>query len=154
MNIATDMAGATDSDARTATETTAPTSIVMPRLGHAAAAAARELGHASGNVRNTALRAMATALRDDTALIVNANAADVDAARSANKPDAFIDRLTLNAERVEAMAASLDAIADLDDPVGTTIAEWERPNGLQISRVRQPLGVIGIIYEKIGRAHV
>ena len=79
--------------------------------------------------------------------IIAANALDLAAAKDAGRPDAFIDRLALDAKRVGAMASGLEAIAELADPVGQTIAEWRMPNKLKIERVRTPLGVIGVIYE-------
>jgi glutamate-5-semialdehyde dehydrogenase len=90
---------------------------------------------------------MAANLRAGAQDLLEANARDVAAARAEARAEAFLDRLTLTPERIEAMAAGLEAIAALPDPVGTTIAEWDRPNGLRIERVRVPIGVIGIIYE-------
>ena len=90
---------------------------------------------------------MAKALRRARPAILAANAEDLAAAKSAGVTAAFLDRLTLNAERIEAMAAGLDAIRKLKDPVGTIMASWRRPNGMRIERVRVPLGVIGVIYE-------
>ena len=83
--------------------------------------------------------------RSDT--ILKANAVDLERAKERRQTEAFIDRLTLNADRIKAMARGLEDIASLPDPVGQVMAQWDRPNGLQISRVRVPLGVIGIIYE-------
>ena len=97
--------------------------------------------------RNEALRAAASSLRAHIAEILNTNAADRKAARRRAGAESFIDRLTLNEARIEAMARGLDEIAALPDPVGEVIAAWTRPNGLKISRVRVPFGVIGIIYE-------
>ena len=90
---------------------------------------------------------MAKALRRARPAILAANAEDLAAAKSAGVTAAFLDRLTLNAERIEAMAAGLDVIRKLKDPVGTIMASWRRPNGMRIERVRVPLGVIGVIYE-------
>ena len=89
----------------------------------------------------------AAALRRRLPELMAANADDVARAVGEAKPASFIDRLTLDGDRVEAIAASLEEIAALDDPVGSVIARWQRPNGIDISRVRVPLGVIGIIYE-------
>ncbi len=120
---------------------------VMSSLGQAARAAARELALADADTKNTALRAMATAIRDGETAIIAANDKDVDLAESRQRPAAFIDRLKLTPDRIEGMAKGLEDIAALDDPVGAVMATWDRPNGLKIERVRVPLGVIGIIYE-------
>ena len=119
----------------------------MAGLGAASRAAARELALAPSDVKNAALHAMAKAVRGAEAGILSANAHDLDAARAAGQTSAFIDRLTLTPDRIEAMAQGLEAIAALPDPVGETAASWDRPNGLRIERVRVPIGVIGIIYE-------
>ena len=119
----------------------------MHVLGQQARIAARELAVASTEAKNVALRAMAAALRTAQDDLLSANAKDIAAAKDAGRPDAFIDRLALDGTRVEAMAKGLEDIAALSDPVGEVIASWERPNGLHISRVRTPLGVIGIIFE-------
>jgi glutamate-5-semialdehyde dehydrogenase len=116
-------------------------------LGRCARAAASKLANAATAQKDAALHAMAAKLRAAAADLLEANARDVAAARSEARAEAFLDRLTLTPERIEAMAAGLEAIAALPDPVGTTIAEWDRPNGLRIERVRVPIGVIGIIYE-------
>jgi glutamate-5-semialdehyde dehydrogenase len=116
-------------------------------LGRKAKEAARTLALASAAQKNEALRAAASRVRASAAEILKRNAADGHAASKAGRPASFIDRLTLTEARVEAMAHGLDDIAALPDPVGEVIAAWERPNGLKISRVRVPLGVIGIIYE-------
>jgi len=120
---------------------------VMAVLGRDARAAARVLAQADTQTKNTALAAMALGLRERCADILVKNEKDVAAARHKGLNEAFIDRLTLNEQRVEAMANGLEEIAALDDPVGDVLAQWERPNGLRIERVRVPLGVIGIIYE-------
>jgi glutamate-5-semialdehyde dehydrogenase len=119
----------------------------MRALGTEAREAARELALASTEAKNAALLAAARGLRTQTAAILEANARDLDAARDAERPASFLDRLMLDPKRVEAMAKGLEEIAALPDPVGALIAEWTRPNGLKIERVRVPLGVIGIIYE-------
>lgn len=120
---------------------------VMAELGEKARSAARVLAIAGTDQKNSALSAMARAIRGSVDGILNANEKDIAAATDRGRPDAFIDRLTLNPERVEAMANGLEEIAALPDPVGDVVAEWDRPNGLHIQRVRTPLGVIGIIYE-------
>ncbi len=120
---------------------------VMHALGQAARAAAHELALASTQAKNTALDAAARALRQAAPEILAANARDIAAANAAGRPAAFIDRLMLDEGRIAAMANGLEEIARLADPVGTVLAQWTRPNGLEFQRVRVPLGVIGIIYE-------
>ncbi|MDP6691166.1 MAG: glutamate-5-semialdehyde dehydrogenase [Alphaproteobacteria bacterium] len=119
----------------------------MLDLGAGARAAATVLAKVPAKAKNQALLAAATAIRAEQAAILAANATDIAAAEKRDLTAALMDRLLLNEDRVEAMAAGLEAIAELTDPVGDTIAEWDRPNGLRIARVRVPLGVIGIIYE-------
>ncbi len=116
-------------------------------MGRLAREAARELALASTARKNAALEAMAARLEARADAILEANRNDVEAARSKGRDNAFIDRLTLNAAGLAAMAKGLREIAALPDPVAQVTASWTRPNGLQISRVRVPLGVIGIIYE-------
>ncbi len=119
----------------------------MQRLGAAARDGAHALARAGTETKNRALLAAAEAIRDDAGAILEANAKDMEAAKQAGGTPAFLDRLALDAGRVEAMAKGLEDIAGLDDPVGDVIADWTRPNGLRITRVRVPLGVIGVIYE-------
>jgi glutamate-5-semialdehyde dehydrogenase len=119
----------------------------MLAIGRAARAASRELALASPESKRAALRAMAGHLRQDGSAILKANTADVEAARTGGLGHAFIDRLTLTDARIDAMARGLEDIAELPDPIGTTLSAWTRPNGLNIARVRVPIGVIGIIYE-------
>ncbi|MEM9027490.1 MAG: glutamate-5-semialdehyde dehydrogenase [Pseudomonadota bacterium] len=119
----------------------------MHALGKAAHTAASALAVTDRESKDVALRAAADALRGSKTTILAANERDVTEARAAGKPAAFIDRLMLNPARIDAMARGLEDIAALDDPVGAEIAAWERPNGLKISRVRTPIGVVGIIYE-------
>jgi glutamate-5-semialdehyde dehydrogenase len=97
--------------------------------------------------KTRALQAMAAGLRAQTAQILAANAEDVAEARAGGVTGAFLDRLSLDKGRVEAMAAGVEIVGRLADPVGTVMAAWTRPNGMTIERVRVPLGVIGIIYE-------
>ncbi len=123
------------------------TASAMREVGRAARAAAAELALAPAATKNAALRAAAETLRARAPDILAANAQDVAAAKAAGRPDSFVDRLLLNDKRIEGIASSLEEIAALADPVGTELAQWERPNGLKISRVRVPIGVIGIIYE-------
>lgn len=120
---------------------------IMQALGQSAKAAAFALSQASPETKNKALRAMAGQLRANVERLLAANQLDVETAKASGRPNSFLDRLTLSADRVEAMAKGLEDIADLPDPVGTVLASWERPNGLKIERVRVPIGVIGIIYE-------
>ena len=119
----------------------------MAGLGRAAVGAQRVLALSSGEQRNLALHAMAAALRAQQSRVLAANERDCVAATAAGLGKAALDRLRLDAARVEAMAGGVEAIAALPDPIGTVMAEWSRPNGLRIQRVRVPLGVIGIIYE-------
>ncbi|MBV8616589.1 MAG: glutamate-5-semialdehyde dehydrogenase [Acetobacteraceae bacterium] len=116
----------------------------LSRTAEAARAASRVLARAPTEQRDTALRAMAAALRRGAAAVIAANAADL--AESTGNA-AFRDRLALTPDRVEGMARRLEDIAALPDPLGRTLAEWTRPNGLRIQRVATPIGVIGMIYE-------
>jgi glutamate-5-semialdehyde dehydrogenase len=125
----------------------AETADLMRGMGLAARAASRQIALAPPAQKNEALTAAAKAVWDGASAILEANAKDLEAARSRGTTAAFLDRLTLNKSRIEAIARSLEDIAALDDPVGTVLARWKRPNGLVIERVRVPLGVIGIIYE-------
>ncbi|HEY4136606.1 MAG TPA: glutamate-5-semialdehyde dehydrogenase [Alphaproteobacteria bacterium] len=118
---------------------------LVARLGKAARDAARKLAQARRETKDKALFAAAAAIRARKAEILAANAEDMKAAGELSS--AMLDRLELNDARVEGMAKGLEDMAALPDPVGATIAEWTRPNGLRISRVRVPLGVIGVIYE-------
>jgi glutamate-5-semialdehyde dehydrogenase len=120
---------------------------VMDALGRHARDAARALAQSSGDTRNAALRAAAAALRSRCGEIVAANETDMNEARERGLGAAMLDRLMLDGSRVEAMAEGLETIAELPDPLGRVMAEWQRPNGLEIRRVAVPLGVIGIIYE-------
>ncbi|HTO83678.1 MAG TPA: glutamate-5-semialdehyde dehydrogenase [Methylomirabilota bacterium] len=119
----------------------------MRALGAAARAAAAELAVASAEAKVAALRAAAAAIRARRETILAANARDMAAAGQKNLTAALLDRLKLDDKRIEAMARGLEEIAAFPDPVGTVLAEWTRPNGLVIQRVRVPLGVVGIIYE-------
>lgn len=120
---------------------------LMTRLGKAAVVAASALTVASTGTKNEALTRAAAAIRARRSEILEANAQDVTAATAAELGGPLLDRLRLDAERVEGIARSVEEIVALEDPVGTVAAEWDRPNGLHIQRVRVPLGVIGIIYE-------
>jgi len=109
--------------------------------------AARSLGQASAKQKNAALLAMADSLVAGTDDLIAANNRDIEAARERGMTDSMLDRLTLTPQRVADIAEGLRQIVQLPDPVGETLDGWTRPNGLQIQRVRVPLGVIGIIYE-------
>ena len=119
----------------------------MEALGRSARAASTTLSDASADQKNKALKAAAAHMRTHTAEILEANRLDVDAGKAKGLRASLIDRLLLDEGRIDGIAAGLEAIADLPDPVGSVMAEWDRPNGLHIQRVRTPLGVIGIIYE-------
>lgn len=119
----------------------------MRELGARARVAAAAVREAGAERRTAALSAMAWQLRAAAPAILAANTADVEAARAKALADSFIDRLLLDESRVEAMAAGMETVAALADPVGETMAEWTRPNGLRIARVRTPIGVIGMIFE-------
>jgi glutamate-5-semialdehyde dehydrogenase len=120
---------------------------VMQELGTNARLAARTLALSSNSHRNAALHAMAKAIRADAKAIFAANTRDLEQARQKDLKSSFLDRLTLTPERIEAMAAGLEDIAALPDPLGKVQAKWTRPNGMEISRVAVPIGVIGIIFE-------
>jgi len=116
-------------------------------LGARAVAASRTLGVAPTADKDTALLAASELLVERTTEILAANAADLDAAAAGGMPEGPLDRLRLNENRVEAMAGGLRTVAHLSDPVGEVVDGWRRPNGLEIQRVRVPLGVVAIIYE-------
>ena len=120
---------------------------IMDMVGHGAVAASRVLANTPAETKNTALKAAAAALREDSEALIAENKIDMDGGRAKGLSAALMDRLELNADRIEGMAKGLDAIAALKDPVGEIIASWEQPSGLKIERVRMPLGVIGVIYE-------
>jgi glutamate-5-semialdehyde dehydrogenase len=120
---------------------------LMRDIGARAKRAAAVLATVPTADKDKALRAAAAAIRTRMAEILAAAAEDVAEARRQDHPDSFIDRLALDKGRVEAMARGVEEIADLPDPVGATMARWDRPNGLVIERVRTPLGVVGVIFE-------
>jgi glutamate-5-semialdehyde dehydrogenase len=128
---------------------TRPTDIAaaMREIGAQAHAAARALANASPERKSEALRGAARALRARVSEILAANARDLEEARGRGLAASFLDRLTLDAARVEDIARAVEEIAALPDPVGRVLATFERPNGLKIERVATPLGVIGVIYE-------
>ncbi len=119
----------------------------MLYMGRLARAAAAELAVASTEQKNAALEAMAAALEAGAEKILEANAKDLEAAEKNGRDAAYLDRLRLDGGRIAAMAKGLREVAALPDPAGKTITSWTRPNGLEIARVRVPLGVIGMIYE-------
>ena len=143
---------------------------LMQSMGRTARDAAAVLANASRATKDLALKVAAERLRSESAAILAANGADLAAAEARGLKGALLDRLKLDPARIEAMARGLEEIVLLEDPVGNVIAQWTRPNGLSIQRVRVPLGVIGIIFEsrpnvtadagalclksEIGRAHV
>jgi glutamate-5-semialdehyde dehydrogenase len=120
---------------------------LMEELGRAATKAAAVLALAPGTQKNAALVAAARAVRARRAEILAANERDIAAARARHMSGPRLERLRLDERRLEAIAAGIDAVAELADPIGRVAAEWQRPNGLRIQRVIVPLGVIGIIYE-------
>lgn len=120
---------------------------IMAGLGRNARMAARKLAIASSEQKRTALLTAAGAINAHRKAILAANAKDMEAARTKGISKAFLDRLELNDKRIDGIIEAVKTIAELPDPVGTTIAEWDRPNGLHIERVRTPLGVIGVIFE-------
>jgi len=120
---------------------------VMSDIGQRARGAAGVLAGAPTSVKDQALRSASASLRQSVGAILKANAADMTAAKQRGLEGAMLDRLALDEKRVNAMAAGLETIAEQADPVGEEMARWQRPNGLDIARIRVPLGVIGIIYE-------
>ncbi|WP_095084192.1 glutamate-5-semialdehyde dehydrogenase [Mesorhizobium sophorae] len=120
---------------------------LMADIGRRARAAARPLAIATTAAKNAALVAMAEAIVAGEQDILDANAIDVSNGEESGLSASFMDRLKLNPARIHAMADGIREIAELRDPVGDVIAAWDRPNGLNIERVRTPLGVVGVIYE-------
>jgi len=127
--------------------TAKPLAETLNALGAQARRAARGLATADAATKNIALRTAAKILCARVDTILAENARDIAAAEEQGRPKAAIDRLRLDEKRIGAIAAALEDIAALDDPIGQVIAEWTRPNGLNIQRVRTPIGVIGIIFE-------
>ncbi len=120
---------------------------LMTRMGRAAREASRVLAKADKSQRAGALVAMAKAILACEKQILAANARDIELAKTAGLSAAFIDRMKLSSDAVKAMAKGIETVAWLPDPIGDAEAEWTRPNGLKIARVRVPIGVIGIVYE-------
>jgi glutamate-5-semialdehyde dehydrogenase len=116
-------------------------------FGRRARAAARVLARTKSAQKNRALLAMAGEIMSGEPAILDANATDLEKAKADGLSNAMIDRLTLNTKRLAAMADGIRQVAELSDPVGEIIKAWTRPNGLRISKVRVPIGVVGIIYE-------
>jgi glutamate-5-semialdehyde dehydrogenase len=127
--------------------TTVDVRAYVRELGRAARAAARLLARAGTEAKNRALAAMAAEIRAHAADLLEANAADVERAGKDGRDAAFVDRLTLTPQSIEQMAAGLEAVAALPDPVGEVAALAKRPSGIEVGRMRVPIGVIGIIYE-------
>lgn len=125
----------------------APTHATMRALGEAARSATQALRLAPGDQKAAALTAMARAIRLSRESILRANTLDLESARRADRPAAFMDRLALTPQRVDAMAHGIETVARLPDPVGAVMARWSVPSGLDIARVRVPIGVIGVIFE-------
>jgi glutamate-5-semialdehyde dehydrogenase len=120
---------------------------IMLAMGAAARKASAAVAKAGADKRTAALKAMAKRIRETAPAILAANEKDMAGGRAKGLTGAMLDRLELNPARIEAMALGVEDVAALPDPVGTVLARWTRPNGLEISRVRGPIGVIGIIYE-------
>ncbi len=128
-------------------ERTVDIAALMIDIGRRAKTAAHALALAPTARKDAALAAMAAAIRARAPQILAANAEDIAEAKSSGETAAFLDRLALDRKRVAAMADGLDVVRALPDPVGTVLADWTRPNGMRIERVRVPIGVVGIIYE-------
>ncbi|MFV0301324.1 MAG: gamma-glutamyl-phosphate reductase, partial [Paracoccus sp. (in: a-proteobacteria)] len=120
---------------------------VIQRMGAAAQQATAPLREASAERKQAALIGAAEAMRQSVPAILEANARDLDFGREKGLSDAMMDRLRLDENRIRGIEDGLRAVAEQPDPVGSVIAEWDRPNGLHIQRVRTPIGVIGVIYE-------
>ncbi|MFT4176530.1 MAG: glutamate-5-semialdehyde dehydrogenase [Luteolibacter sp.] len=117
------------------------------QMGRQARAAAHRLAQLSSEEKNAILRSMAAEIRKATLELIAANALDLAAGEEKGLSGAMLDRLKLDEKRIEAMAAGIDQVATLPDPVGQVLDEWERPNGIRIQQLRVPIGTIGIIYE-------
>ena len=112
-----------------------------------AKAAAFEMGKLTADAKNDALCKMANALEANAEKILAANRADVEAAKAKGIKASLLDRLALDQKKIQTMAKELREVSALPDPVGTILATWTRPNGLIISQIRVPMGVVGVIYE-------
>src|ERR1044072_244240 len=120
---------------------------LMQGLGRAARAAAKVLTQSNTATKNAALTAAAAEIRRQRVELLAANRTDVDLGPPAGLSASMLDGLTLNDQRIEAMARGIEDIVALADPIGTVITSWTRPNGLRIERVRVPLGGVGVLYE-------
>ncbi|MEY5020363.1 MAG: hypothetical protein RLZ22_1451, partial [Verrucomicrobiota bacterium] len=119
----------------------------IQQMGRQARAAAYRLAQLSSDDKNAILRVMASSIRTNVAALMQANEKDLAAGAEKGLSTAMLDRLRLDEARIEAMAAGIDQVATLPDPVGQVMDAWERPNGIRIEQVRVPIGTIGIIYE-------
>lgn len=120
---------------------------IMSKIGVQAKAASSQLANATAERKHAALLGMAEAIWNNRTKILTANAIDMEAGEKNGLAGSFLDRLKLDEGRVQAIVDGIKSIADLKDPVGEVMSQWDRPNGLQIERVRTPLGVIGVIFE-------
>ena len=120
---------------------------ILLEIGKEARKASQQLALADSKIKDNALALMGKSIIEDKKIIIQENQIDIEKAKENNISNAFLDRLTLNEERIESIAIGLKEISNLNDPVGEQIGRWKRPNGLDIARVRTPLGVIGVIYE-------
>ena len=120
---------------------------ILLEIGKEARKASQQLAMADSKIKDNALALMGRSIIEDKKIIIHENQIDIEKAKENNISNAFLDRLTLNEERIESIAIGLKEISNLNDPVGEQIGRWKRPNGLDIARVRTPLGVIGVIYE-------
>ena len=120
---------------------------ILLEIGKKARKASQQLAMADSKIKDNALALMGRSIIEDKKIIIQENQIDIEKAKENNISNAFLDRLTLNEERIESIAIGLKEISNLNDPVGEQIGRWKRPNGLDIARVRTPLGVIGVIYE-------
>ena len=119
----------------------------IDQIGINSRKAAKILAKTSSEQKNHALQAMSKHILADKKIILEANKLDIENSKSKNLSDSFLDRLELNNERIDSISDTLLEIESFNDPVGKILDSWQRPNGLQISRISTPLGVIGIIYE-------
>ena len=119
----------------------------MTAMGLAAREGARALRLSTPAIRTAAIRAMAAGIRARSAEILAANARDLARAGANGLTAPMVERLMLDDKRLEGVAAGIEAVAEIPDPIGTEIARWTRPNGLDIARVRTPIGVLAVIYE-------
>lgn len=119
----------------------------MLEIGRRARLATRLLATAGAEAKSVALRSAAQNIRSEKDRIQSANDRDVDAGQISGLTSSMLDRLRLDADRIESIALGLESIAEIEDPIGEVMSEWVRPNGLMIQRVRTPLGVVGVIYE-------